>query len=105
ETAIPLGLIANELISNVMKHAFPEGRKGKIAVKLSQNKKTGKYTLTVTDDGIGFPEGIDYQNAETFGLQLVEMLTEQLSGTMELDRNKGTSFKIVFEERKYKKRI
>ncbi|MBW2651072.1 MAG: histidine kinase, partial [Deltaproteobacteria bacterium] len=64
-----------------------------------------KYTLTVTDDGIGFPEGIDYQNAETFGLQLVDMLTEQLHGTVELDRNKGTSFRITFKEQVYRKRI
>ncbi|RZB30780.1 MAG: hypothetical protein SRB1_03060 [Desulfobacteraceae bacterium Eth-SRB1] len=106
ETAIPLGLIANELISNAMKYAFPEGRKGKIVVELTQNRKTEEYTLTVTDDGIGIPEGIDYKNPETFGLQLVDMLTEQLSGTMELDRSKeGTSFKIIFNEQKYRKRI
>ncbi|MCD6486756.1 MAG: sensor histidine kinase, partial [Syntrophobacterales bacterium] len=100
-----LGLIMNELISNALKHAFPEGRNGSIAVELKQNTKAEEYTLTVTDDGIGFPEEIDYRNTETFGLQLVDMLTEQLSGTMELDRSKGTSFKIVFKEQKYKKRI
>ncbi|MEA3487040.1 MAG: histidine kinase dimerization/phosphoacceptor domain -containing protein, partial [Thermodesulfobacteriota bacterium] len=105
ETAIPLGLIINEIISNAIKHAFPEGRKGNIAVELTQNTKAEEYTLTVTDDGIGFPEGTDYRNTETFGLQLVEMLTEQLNGTIKLDRSKGTSFKIVFKERKYKKRI
>jgi len=54
ETAIPLGLIINELISNALKHAFPEGGKGNIAVKLTRNKKTEEYTLTVADDGIGF---------------------------------------------------
>ncbi|MBW2545476.1 MAG: histidine kinase, partial [Deltaproteobacteria bacterium] len=59
----------------------------------------------VTDDGIGFPEEIDYRNPETFGLQLVEMLTEQLRGTVELDRSKGTSFKITFKEQKYRRRI
>ncbi|MBW2650869.1 MAG: hypothetical protein JRC66_07700 [Deltaproteobacteria bacterium] len=105
ETAIPLGLIANEIISNALKHGFPEGRKGKIAVELTQNKKAGEYTLTVTDDGIGFPKGIDYQNPKTFGLQLTNMLTEQLSGTMELDKSKGTSFKITFKEQVYRKRI
>ncbi|MBW2630493.1 MAG: transporter substrate-binding domain-containing protein [Deltaproteobacteria bacterium] len=105
ETAIPLGLIANELISNVLKHAFPEGRKGNISVELTQNRKIEEYTLTVTDNGIGFPEEIDYKNTETFGLQLVGMLTEQLNGTVELDRSKETSFKIVFKEQKYKKRI
>ncbi|MBA7583172.1 putative sensor histidine kinase pdtaS [subsurface metagenome] len=105
ETAIPLGLIINELISNAMKHAFPEGEKGNIAVELTQNTKTEEYTLTVTNDGIGFPEEIDYQNPETFGLQLVNMLTEQLSGTVELDRSRGTSFRITFKEHTYKRRI
>ncbi len=105
ETAIPLGLIINELISNALKHAFPEGGKGNIAVKLTQNKKTEECTLTVKDNGIGFPDKIDYINTETFGLQLVKMLTEQLHGTMELDRNKGTSFKIIFKEQEYRKRI
>jgi len=104
ETAIPLGLIINELISNALKHAFPGGRKGNIAVELTQDKKAEEYTLTVTDDGIGFPEAIDWQNPETFGLQLVEMLTDQLSGTVELDRSKGTSFRIIFKEQKYRKR-
>ena len=105
ETAIPLGLIANELISNALKHGFPEGGNGNIAVELTQDTKTEEYTLTVTDDGIGFPEAIDYQNPETFGLQLVDMLTEQLSSTMEIDRSKGTSFKIIFKKKEYKKRI
>ena len=106
ETAIPLGLIINELISNALKHAFPEGKKGSIAVELTQDKKTEEYILTVTDDGIGFPEVTDYRNTETFGLQLANMLTaEQLHGTMELDRTKGTSFRIVFKEQKYRKRI
>ena len=105
ETAIPLGLITNELISNALKHAFPEGGKGNIAVKLTQNKKTEEYTLTVKDDGIGFPEETDYKNTESFGLQMANMLTEQLHGTMELDRSKGTSFKIIFKEQAYRKRI
>ena len=105
ETAMPLGLIINELVSNAMKHAFPEGRKGNIAVKLTQNTKADEYTLTVTDDGIGFPEGIDYRNTETFGLQLVDMLTEQLGGTIEFDGSEGTSFKIIFKEQKYRKRV
>ena len=105
ETAIPLGLIINELISNALKHAFPEGGKGNIAVKLTRNKKTEEYTLTVADDGIGFSEETDYKNTETFGLRLVNLLADQLGGTMELDRSKGTSFKIIFKEQAYRKRI
>ncbi len=105
ETAIPMGLIINELISNALKHAFPENRRGSIAIEFTQDTKTDEYTLTVTDDGVGFPEGVDYQNPETFGLQLAEMLTEQFNGTMELDRSRGTSFKMIFKEQKYRKRV
>ncbi len=96
ETAIPLGLITNELISNSMKYAFPEARKGNISVDIKFDKKAGKYTLTVTDNGIGIPEAIDYKNPKAFGLQLVGMLTKQLGGTMEMDRKEGTLFRITF---------
>ena len=105
ETAIPLGLILNELISNALKHGFPGGRKGEITIALKKNKRTGKTTLTVADNGVGFPEGVDYRNPETFGLQLVEMLTEQLNGTVELDRSGGTAFRITFKEQVYRGRI
>ncbi|MDD5724272.1 MAG: histidine kinase dimerization/phosphoacceptor domain -containing protein [Syntrophales bacterium] len=104
ETAIPLGLIINELLSNALRYAFPGGRKGEIAIALRKNKKTEETTLTFADDGIGFPEGIDYQNPESFGLQLVNMLTEQLGGTMEFDGSRGTSFRITFKEQIYKGR-
>jgi len=105
ETAIPLGLIANELISNAMKHAFPEDRKGSIAVELTQDTNTEEYTLTVADDGIGFSEETDYKNTETFGLRLVNLLADQLGGTMELDRSKGTSYRIIFKAQEYRRRM
>jgi len=103
-TAIPCGLIINELISNSMKHAFPDGRKGRLTVSMKRiNKK--KIELMVSDTGIGFPEDIDFRNTNTLGLQLVITLVEQLDGTIELDRSKGTAFKITFGEIKYKKRM
>ncbi|HOO90234.1 MAG TPA: histidine kinase dimerization/phosphoacceptor domain -containing protein [Syntrophales bacterium] len=105
ETAIPLGLISSELISNSLKHAFPEGREGTISAGLYFDKETERYTLTITDDGIGFPEEIDYHNPSTFGLQLVDMLTKQLGGTIELDRSTGTSFTMILREQQYKRRI
>ncbi len=105
EAAIPLGLIVNELVSNALKHAFPGGREGNIAVELRFNKGTKEFTLTVTDDGIGIPEKIDFRNTKTFGLQLVSILTEQLDASTELDRSGGTSFRITFRKQKYKKRI
>jgi PAS domain S-box-containing protein len=96
-TAIPLGLIVNELITNSLKHAFPNGRKGEINVVL--HKKDEEYEFTVEDNGIGFPKDIDYQNTESLGLQIVTNLTGQIDGKIEkLDANPGTEFKINFKE-------
>ncbi|MGB3480143.1 MAG: PAS domain S-box protein [bacterium] len=96
-TAIPCGLVINELASNAFKYAFPSNRKGEIVIELFLDKD-GLVTLIVKDDGIGFPEDIDVHNTETLGLQLVNALVEQLNGTIELDRSSGTAFKIRFSE-------
>jgi len=99
DNAIPCGLIINELVSNCLKHAFPKGKKGKIRVELRSDKDLhagDKFTLTVSDDGIGFPKDLDFRNADTLGLQLVTTLVKQLKGTIELDRDGGTEFKITF---------
>ena len=93
--AIPCGLIANELLSNSVKHAFPEGKKGEICIKLYSDKK-GTISLVVSNDGIGFPKDIDFRKASSLGLQMVNDLTRQIDGTIELDRNGGTSFKVEF---------
>jgi PAS domain S-box-containing protein len=95
-TAIPLGLIVNELITNSLKHAFPNGRKGEINVEF--HKKDGQYEFTVKDNGIGFPKDIDYKKTESLGLQIVTNLTDQIDGNIELNRNNETEFKINFKE-------
>jgi len=94
-TAIPCGLIINELVSNALKHAFPQERKGTVTVSLTPVKKDS-LILTVSDTGIGFPEGIDFRNTSTLGMQLVTSLVEQLEGTITLDRSEGTRFRIEF---------
>ena len=104
-TAIPCGLIINELVSNAFKHAFPDGREGEVSITLTEDKVNKRHTLTVSDDGISFPEGLDFRGTETFGMQLVNILTKQLHGTIELDRSSGTSFKIIFKAQEYRKRI
>jgi len=96
DTAIPCGLIINELVSNALKHAFPEGRKGEINIELFRNGD--KFTLVVGDDGVGLPKGLDFRQTESLGLMLVRTLTQQLGGTIELSRNLGTEFKIIFSE-------
>ncbi len=95
DAAIPCGLIVNELVSNCLKHAFPNGREGEVHVTLMP--KNGMYELTVRDNGVGFPKGLDFRHTESLGLQLVTTLTEQLDGTIELNANgAGTEFRILF---------
>jgi PAS domain S-box-containing protein len=93
DTAIPCGLILNELVSNALKHAFPNKRSGEITIGLHTRGK--HVVLTVSDDGIGLPPDLDFRNAESLGLQLVITLVKQLEGTIELDRNEGTLFRIA----------
>jgi two-component sensor histidine kinase len=91
---IPCGLIINELLTNALKHAFPNGHKGEVTVSLSP--EDGRITLAVADNGVGFPENIDFRNTESLGFQLVTALVDQLGGTIELASKKGTTFVISF---------
>jgi two-component sensor histidine kinase len=115
DTAIPLGIIVNELVSNSFKHAFPDRRRqGEIQISLcrteaaiaeneisspdkdSLQKHGFEYILTVADNGKGIPEEIDFQNSGSLGLQLVNILVEQIDGCMELKMGNGTEFTIWF---------
>ncbi len=103
-SAVPCGMILSELISNAIKHAFPKGRTGVITIGLKRG--TGDaIDLRVADNGIGFPEGLDFRNPETFGLQIVNLLISQLEATFELDRRNGTAFSVSFRELKYSPRL
>jgi PAS domain S-box-containing protein len=103
DTAIPLGLVINELLINIIKYAFPKGQKGNINIEF--NLKDDIYTLIIEDDGVGLPENINPNNTETLGLQMANSLISQLEGTMEFSKDNGTKFKVIFKELKYKKRI
>jgi two-component sensor histidine kinase len=104
QTAIPCGLILNELMTNSLKYAFPNGRRGTVEISLtSRGDKT--YRLMVKDDGIGFPQGADFENPQSFGLQIVKLLVDQLGGTVLLKRESGTTFEISFKDAVYKPRI
>lgn len=96
DQAVPCGLIINELVSNALKHGFPEGRKGRITVEL-QALPVDQIMLTVADDGIGLPPGLDIAQTETLGLKLVTILTEKLKGSVEIIRDRGTTFHIRFK--------
>jgi two-component sensor histidine kinase len=104
DTAIPCGLIVHELVANALKHAFPGGKPGEIHLDLRADEN-GRYTLRVRDNGVGFPEDVDFRRVESLGLRLVNMLTQQLDGVIELQRNGGTTFTITFAELPYQKRV
>jgi two-component sensor histidine kinase len=95
DTAVPCGLIINELVSNSLKHAFADGREGHVLVELGLDSQ-GVYTLIISDDGVGLPEGLDFRNTRSLGLRLVNTLVEQLGGTIELERSNETTFTITF---------
>ncbi|WP_167880853.1 PAS domain S-box protein [Methanococcoides sp. AM1] len=97
DTAIPLGIIINELITNSLKHAFKE-RSGKIYIDLHHGNEN-KFILIVTDNGIGFPEGIDYKKCTSLGLQLLNTLVDQIGGSITMDCTAGTAFTIMFDEK------
>jgi len=98
-TALPCGLIINELVSNSLKHAFPDDVKGSIRVELARGS-TDHYVLLVADDGVGLPADFDYLGSKSLGLRLVKNLTElQLRGTLTLSAEKGTQVRIEFEDR------
>jgi hypothetical protein len=98
-TAIPIGLIVSELVSNALKYAFPEGRNGIIRIEL-EPAPGDRLILGVADDGVGLPAGLDVRNTESLGLQIVNMLVDQLGGRLEVDRKAGTGFRMDFQEPK-----
>jgi PAS domain S-box-containing protein len=94
ETAVPCGLILSELLSNCLKHAFPNGEAGEVTVTLT--READRLRLTVRDSGCGFPEHLDFRQTESLGLQLVCALTDQLQGTIALERAGGTAVTVIF---------
>jgi two-component sensor histidine kinase len=96
-TAVPLALIVHELFSNALIHAFPQGREGRIRIELTADE-TGKFILTVNDNGVGFPAGVDPVKPKSLGMQLVNTLVRQLKGDIEIEKDPGTQFKIIFRQ-------
>ena len=95
DTAVPLGLIINELVSNSFKYAFKNKTKGNITISISYIDKTHqKLKLIVNDNGIGLPENLDIEETSSLGLKLVTMLTKQLDGEVYYENNNGASFNI-----------
>ena len=98
DTAIPCGLIINELITNTLKYAFPGAREGEIKIEMNQTEKG--IRLLYEDNGIGFPKDMDFCSTQTLGLKLVHMLVKQLDGNIEQFINGGTRYEIMLKPSK-----
>lgn len=105
DTAIPCGLILNELLSNAVKYAFSENTEGIIEISL-KNTEARKFTLNVKDNGTGTDDTGKITKSDSLGMQLVKLLTKQLNGELNVysEPGKGVEFKIDFEEAVYKSR-
>jgi len=102
DVAIPCGLIVNELMTNALKYAFPDGRthdgRSSPAIRVVVEEDNGLRRLVVSDNGVGFPPEIDLRTSKSFGLHMVRMLgTHQLRGRLDLEQDKGTSISLSFE--------
>jgi two-component sensor histidine kinase len=104
ETAVPFGLLINELITNSLKHGFPGKRKGRITISLKETTPD-YYELKFHDNGVGIPMTLVNGHAANFGMYLVETLVTQLEGTIEHVESEGTTYRILFSACKYPKRL
>jgi PAS domain S-box-containing protein len=105
DTALPLGLIVNELVSNSLKYAYPEGRSGVVELILRAGPEN-QYTLSVRDEGVGLPAGLEVSNTDTLGLHLVNILSAQLGATLSFESNgHGTIFEVVSKTKAQSERV
>ena len=95
DTAIPVGLILNELITNALKYAFPGGRTGHLRVSLRMEER-GRLLLSVADDGVGMPATFEAGQAQSLGLKMIHSLTRQIKGTLEVRQDCGAEFRVRF---------
>ena len=97
DTAVHCGLILNELVTNALKYAFPNGREGEVSVILAHDPATGAVCLRVSDNGVGLPADLDWRQSSSLGLRLVQMLAGQMRGTVQTGSGPGTEFQIKFK--------
>jgi two-component sensor histidine kinase len=102
ETALPIGLIANELLTNAFKYAFPHHQDGEIQVHLHKVDESA-FTLMIRDNGVGLPESFSLDSEKSLGMFIVRLLVEQLDGKIEYSRQNGTTFIIRFRNLLIKK--
>ncbi len=108
DTAIPCGLLINELVSNSLKHAFPGARSGEISGEITIDFSLvadGQLRLSVRDNGVGLPEGFESHSPNSLGLRLIRALTRQLRGQLEIHNKEGAVFQITFPQPKERKEL
>ncbi len=101
QTAIPCGLILNELVTNALKHAFPPGTDGEILVELRPLEED-TFEMIVRDNGVGIPDELDVGSTATLGLQIVSTLVRQIEGSIEVQKDGGTTVKVVCKKSRYR---
>jgi len=99
DQAIPCGLLINEIVTNALKHAFPDSFHGDARISVGLSGKDGYITLTVSDNGIGIPETTFEEKNDSLGMSLIPLFVAQLGGVMEVERSKGTGYTITFQNR------
>ena len=104
DSAIPCGLILNELISNALRYAFPNGGRGQIRIDLC-HLESEQIQIKVSDNGTGLPSGFDAQNDGRMGFQMLFAFVAQLRGTINLETSHGLSCTLKFKDDLYQKRI
>lgn len=97
DTAIPLGLMINEIITNALKYGLPGNANGKVTIRIQKNKNP-HYTLFIGDDGVGFPEQVNFRESTSLGILLMHNLALQLKGSIEKTKEKGTHYIVTFQE-------
>jgi two-component sensor histidine kinase len=96
DTAIPCGLLVNELLTNAFKYAFPDDKKGEIV--LSLDKEGSHFVMVIADDGVGLPENFSIDKQDTLGMTLVRNLIHQLGGEVLIENKVGVRYQIRFPE-------
>jgi two-component sensor histidine kinase len=91
-------MLVNEIVTNVLKHAFPGRKKGELSLRLYRDGNK-KIHFLVNDNGIGLPKKVNVENPSTMGFQLIRDLTQQLDGEIQIESNRGTKIKVIFPEK------
>jgi two-component sensor histidine kinase len=95
-TAVFFGLIVNELVTNSLRHAYPEWQEGNVYIGFKKHEEDNKHTLIINDDGVGIPRDMDFLAEDAAGLKIVRFIVRIMNGKIEVNRKSPTEFRITF---------